>query len=95
MKKKLVISLVLLSGMLFHLSSYAKDVQVMVTGMVCGTCAEKIEKKLLEKGQVKRVDVDVESGQVLVTLKKGKALSSQSIRDLIKEAGFKVLSVKR
>ena len=66
-----------------------------VDGLACPFCAYGIEKKLSAIEGVESIDTDVKSGQVVVTLAKGKVLSEEVARQAVQDAGFTLRSLKQ
>ncbi len=59
-----------------------------VDGLACPFCAYGIEKQLLRIDGVDTVEVDVKSGQVVVTLRDGAAIDESRVREAVQAAGF-------
>lgn len=62
--------------------------RLQVDGLACPFCAYGIEKKLRSLDAVDKVQVDLESGQVVVTMKDGAVLAEPTARQAVKDAGF-------
>ena len=56
---------------------------VNVNGMVCDFCARGIEKTFVKDKAVKRIDVDLERGKVLIAYKKEKEIDFDEIKNKI------------
>ncbi len=56
---------------------------VNVNGMVCDFCARGIEKTFVRDGAVKKVDVDLERGKVLIAYSKEKEIDFEEIKSKI------------
>jgi copper chaperone CopZ len=56
---------------------------VNVNGMVCDFCARGIEKTFVKDSAVKRVDVDLERGKVLIAYTKEKEINFDEIKNKI------------
>ena len=56
---------------------------VNVNGMVCDFCARGIEKTFVKDSAVKRIDVDLERGKVLIAYTKEKEINFDEIKDKI------------
>ncbi len=67
-----------------------KTIRAEVKGMVCAFCAQGIEKKMRSLSQTQDVYVDLKNKVVAVEMKEGQTLSQESVRDLIKDAGYDV-----
>lgn len=60
-----------------------------VTGMTCAHCVASVSEEISEVRGVSAVDVDLESGRVVVT---GDDLNDESIRAAVREAGYGIAS---
>jgi copper chaperone CopZ len=94
MKKLLTISLFLLS--LGAGSAYAavQTIKAEVNGMVCAFCAQGIEKNLRTLPQTKEVYVNLKHKIVAVELKDGQALSPDTVKKVVKDAGYDVTRIE-
>lgn len=68
---------------------------VKVNGMVCAFCAQGIEKNFNAKPAVKNTKVDLDTMEVLITLKEGKSLSEKEIKEVVTNAGFTFVGMKK
>jgi mercuric ion binding protein len=73
----------------------SKDVTVAVKGMVCGFCAQGIEKKFSAQPAVEKVKVSLSDKQVKLTLKDGQDISDELIKQILADAGYNVEKVER
>jgi copper chaperone CopZ len=71
-----------------------QTIRAEVNGMVCAFCAQGIEKKMRSLSQTKDVYVDLKNKVVAVELKDGQKLSHDTVRDLIKDAGYDVSKIE-
>ncbi len=94
MKKLLLASLV--SASLFGNVAFAatQTIKANVNGMVCAFCAQGIEKKMRALSQTKDVYVNLKQRIVAVELKDGQTLSNDTVKDVIKKAGYEVTSIE-
>jgi mercuric ion binding protein len=76
-------------------SALAKEVSVTVKGMVCGFCAQGIEKKLKALPEVAAVDVSLEKKIVKISTKENKDITDATINGILKEAGYNVEKIER
>ena len=60
-----------------------------VSGMTCGHCVQSVTTELEKVEGVQDVNVDLETGAVTVT--SGEALSEDSVRAAVDEAGFELV----
>jgi len=83
--------------MLGSLSAFAteKEVKVNVNGMVCAFCAQGISKKFSNDASVEKVNVSLENKIVTLKLKDGKAITDDTIKKVLKDAGYSVSSIQR
>jgi periplasmic mercuric ion binding protein len=93
MKRALIISLFAL-----NLSNAAQaatqTIKAEVNGMVCAFCAQGIEKKMRSLTQTQDVYVDLKNKIVAVQLKDGQALTHDTVKALIKDAGYDVPKIE-
>ena len=94
MKKLLLVSLI--SASLFGNVAFAatQTIKANVNGMVCAFCAQGIEKKMRALSQTKDVYVNLKQRIVAVELKDGQTLSNDTVKDVIKNAGYEVTSIE-
>ena len=71
-----------------------QTIKAEVNGMVCAFCAQGIEKKMRSLTQTKDVYVDLKNKVVAVEMKEGQTLSHDTVRDLIKDAGYDVSKIE-
>ena len=93
--KKLLLTTVVLSALLSNAAFAAtQTIKANVNGMVCAFCAQGIEKKMRALTQTKDVYVNLKQRIVAVELKEGQTLSNETVKDLIKDAGYDVTSIE-
>ena len=93
MKKQLLTTLI--SATLFSQMALAtQTIKANVNGMVCAFCAQGIEKKMRALSQTKDVYVNLRQRVVAVELKDGQTLSNQTVKDIVKKAGYEVTSIE-
>lgn len=64
------------------------DVTVYVDGLACPFCAYGLEKKLKKLDAVRKMEVQLEKGRVLLAFKEGQTLTKKEIQQAVKKAGF-------
>lgn len=94
MKKLVFVSLVALSLFSQLALAATQTIQAKVNGMVCAFCAQGIEKKMRGLSQTKDVYVNLKQRIVAVELKEGQTLSENTVKDLIKDAGYDVTAIE-
>ena len=62
--------------------------EYVVQGMTCGHCVMSVTEEVEQVPGVAGVDVDLESGRVVV---RGEAFADDAIRDAVDEAGYEVV----
>ena len=92
MSKKIVGSLVLL---LASLGAHAETIEIKVHGMVCGFCAQGVEKILRENPATVDVLVSIEEKLVVVSTQTGKDISDAELTNAILDSGYEVKGITR
>ena len=67
---------------------------VNVNGMVCDFCARGIEKTFMKSANVKKVDVDLEVGKVLIAYSSDTKISFEDIKEKITANGQTAVDMK-
>ncbi|MEL6745858.1 MAG: heavy-metal-associated domain-containing protein, partial [Pseudomonadota bacterium] len=70
-------------------------VTAKVNGMVCDFCARAVTKVFGKEEAVDNVHVDLDRGEIHVTLKSGAELSDDRVGELVKKSGYDLVSVER
>ena len=70
-------------------------VTAKVNGMVCDFCARAVSKVFGKRDEVAGVDVDLDGGQIIVTMNKGQTLDDATVKDLIRKSGYSFVSMER
>jgi periplasmic mercuric ion binding protein len=93
MKKLLILAIVLslFSGVTF---AATQTIKASVNGMVCAFCAQGIDKKMRALSQTKDVYVNLKQRIVAIELKDGQTLANETVKDLIKDAGYDVTAIE-
>ena len=71
-----------------------RSATLWVKGLACPFCVHNVDKKLLEVPGVRTVDVELETGKVVVTLSPTAPPSEQLLREAITKSGFSVDTVE-
>ena len=77
-----------------NLTSGDKVAVVNVNGMVCDFCARGIEKTFLKSAVVKKIDVDLEVGKVLIAYANGVEINFEDIKEKITANGQTAVNMK-
>ena len=77
----------------------AATTQTMVTakvnGMDCDFCAWAVTKVFGKEDVVENVHIDLDNGEIHVTLKSGADMSDAEVEKLVKKSGYDLVSVGR
>ncbi len=95
MKKHFTVFAMILMMATTNAFATGKDINVSVKGMVCGFCAQGIEKKMLKQGSVEKVNVSLKEKLVTLNLKDGKELSDEEITKILIDSGYSVEKIER
>ena len=78
------------AAILYAGTAFAGDTHylVQVDGMNCPSCVYGIEKQLEKLDGVKNVETELALGQISVDVGDGVTLSEETIREIIRDAGF-------
>ena len=66
-----------------------------VNGMVCDFCARAVTKVFGKEDAVENVHVDLDKGEIHVTLKAGSDLTDDTVASLVKNSGYDLVSINR
>lgn len=69
--------------------------RLRVDGLACPFCAYGIEKKIGAVKGVEKVETDIKTGTVTVTMKEGAVLEEKAAAKAVKEAGFTLRGFER
>jgi copper chaperone CopZ len=77
------------------LTAGASTIEMKVYGMVCGFCAQGIEKSLRKNPATADVVVNLENKLVVVSTHDGQDIDDDELRKLITSAGYDVKEIAR
>ena len=77
------------------LAAGASTIEMKVYGMVCGFCAQGIEKSLRTNSATADVVVNLENKLVVVSTHDGQDIADEELRKLITKAGYDVKEIAR
>jgi periplasmic mercuric ion binding protein len=92
MIKKITFTLL---GLLIAGAASAATIEMKVHGLVCGFCAQGIEKILRENPATDGVIVSLENKLVVVTTKQGTDITDAELTKAITDAGYSVKGITR
>lgn len=85
----------LVIAMMFVEPTHAGTIEMKVNGLVCGFCAQGIEKTLRRNPATADVIVSLENRLVAVATKDGKDIEDRELTQALKDAGYDVKSITR
>tara|TARA_Y100000589_G_scaffold264065_1_gene254664 strand:+ start:213 stop:518 length:306 start_codon:yes stop_codon:yes gene_type:complete len=69
--------------------------RISVNGLVCDFCARSIEKLFSKKEAVQSINVNLEEMLITISIKKGKNLSDDIIKEVITDSGYDIRKINR
>jgi len=90
MKRIFLIAVALAAG-----ATRADTIEMKVYGLVCGFCAQGIEKTLRKKDATADVVVSLEHSLVAVETRDGLDISDAELRKALTDAGYDVKAIER
>lgn len=66
-----------------------------VNGLVCDFCAQSIQKVFKKDAAVKGVHVDLDNGEIHISMNPGQTMDDASIETLIRKSGYSLTSIER
>lgn len=87
--KRLIATLAFGALILGSPAAWADQVyRLQIDGLACPFCAYGVEKKLKAVEGVKRLEISINKGEIIVTLEDGAAFDEEEARQLVADAGF-------
>ena len=71
------------------------QIKLQIKGMVCDFCAGSMKKVFKKQKGFSGIDVNLDTGQVVVSMQKGKTLDNSLIKKLIKDAGYSLTNIQK
>lgn len=84
-----------LAALLTLSSAHAATIELTVNGLVCGFCAQGIEKTLRRNSATDDVFVSLENRLVAITTKPDADIADDVLRKALKDAGYDVKAIAR
>jgi len=63
-------------------------IEVKIKGMVCSFCAQGLQKGIGKLEEVEKVEINLKKGYAKITVKEGKTLPMDEVKEIIKDAGY-------
>ena len=97
--KKILLSLCLLSMASPAVAAEKKECAnreaiATVDGMVCDFCAQSLIKTFMKEDAVEKVDINLTSKEVRISMKPGKNLDDAVIQKQVDYAGYKITGIE-
>jgi copper chaperone CopZ len=89
------LQIILLSVFLLGSAAHAATIEMTVNGLVCGFCAQGIEKTLRKNPATEDVFVSLENRLVAIATKPGTDISDDTLRKALTDAGYDVKAITR
>ncbi|MFT6071816.1 MAG: copper chaperone CopZ [Alphaproteobacteria bacterium] len=91
--KKLFLSLMLLIAT--STLAFAEKAQITINGIVCDFCARALEKTFSKQEEVEKINVNLDTGIVIVNFINGKTLDDESLKQTVLDAGYNIETITR
>ena len=85
----------LLALLMLGSAAHAETIEMTVNGLVCGFCAQGIEKTLRKNAATEDVVVSLEHRLVAVATKPGADIADDVLRTALRDAGYDVKAIAR
>lgn len=82
-------------ALLFAPAAFTATIEMTVNGLVCGFCAQGIEKTLRKNPATADVLVSLEHRLVAVSTKDGQDIADAALRKALTNAGYEVKAIAR
>jgi copper chaperone CopZ len=83
------------AALLFATAGQAATIEMKVYGLVCGFCAQGVEKSLRKHAATEDVIVSLENKLVVVTTKQGTDIPDAELMKAITDAGYDLKQITR
>jgi copper chaperone CopZ len=87
--------LITIAALALSVTTAAGTIEMKVNGLVCGFCAQGIEKTLRKKDATSDVLVSLEHSLVAIETKDGRDITDADLRKALTDAGYDVTSIER
>jgi len=87
--------IIFITTLLFVSTASAETLKVKVPDMECGGCASAITDRVTKEAGVKEVKTDIDGRTVTILTEDSTKLSDESVKSMVKEAGFTAEGIER
>ena len=94
MKKNIAIAIVIMLASVVTLFAQTKQTQMTVSGLACPVCSYGLEKKLKQIEGIENLNIELKTGLVTFTMKEGKTVTEEALKQKVKDAGYTVKEIK-
>lgn len=70
-------------------------IELLLQGMDCSLCVQGLEQRLKSLTGAQEVRLDLERGRLSLLLRPGSSVADQTLRTLMRDAGFVVRQIRR
>ena len=77
------------------IKSDSSIITAKVNGLVCDFCAQALRKVFKKEDAVNDINVDLDSGEVIIGLNPGQTLEDERVKKLIRKSGYSLVSIER
>jgi len=95
MNNRITTLLVAIAALAISSQSMAATIEMKVNGLVCGFCAQGIEKTLRKNPATTDVFVSLENKLVAIAVKDGQDIADTELRKALTDAGYTVKDIQR
>lgn len=87
--------IIAVSLLVISLGARAETIEMTVHGLVCGFCAQGIEKTFRKNAATEDVFVSLEHRLVVVSTKPGTDIADDTLRNVLRDAGYEIKEISR
>lgn len=91
----LTLTMMLASAPTFAAEECKDTVNVRVNGLVCDFCARALEKVFGKREEVSGIKVDLDKGDIRISLKPGKTMDDDTVKQLVTDSGYNVTAINK
>jgi len=68
-------------------------ITIDANGLICDFCARTLEKIFMKQDTVAGIDVNLDQGKILISLKDGATMEDATIQKLVSDAGYNISAI--
>lgn len=93
--KRMCIILIFVLAVGFSATAFTETINIEVSGLVCDFCARAAERTFTRSGKIENIDIDLDSGNIVVVTKPGADLTDEEVVKMMMDSGYNVISITR